>query len=166
MHIGITGSRTEPPSIQVDAADGLIRGLAAFTPPDEETWIHQGCCVGFDLRMTHRFAGDPRFRICGHLPTDTTRMDPSILPLCDELMPAEDYLSRDRKIVRHGTNYTVAGPKEYKQVKRGSGTWYTTLQSLLMRRETFLVFRGGEVAKAYLEGRSDIGWTYLTNALA
>jgi hypothetical protein len=147
FRLGITGSRWQPDEPQLIAAAKPVLELAN----GDAVRVCQGCCTGFDTELTRylKLAGR-RVWVCGHPPKVTTFLDESNFSLCDEIMPADGYLERDRAIVRHGRQALVSGPKEYYFRSRGSGCWYTTKYGLLQGRDTYLVFPGGEVAEAQL----------------
>jgi len=165
LQIGLTGTRSlklPDHEKQLAATVGLIYGLT--TDDYNPVRICQGCCRGFDTEVTLRLVAERpgKFFICGHPPTKTDFVDKRVLPVCNRLMRPKEYLRRDRDIVEHGGDYTIMGPKEYQEIFRGSDSWYTCRQALAANRPTYIVFRQGEVAKAYRSG-GNIAWRFLTS---
>jgi len=140
-HIGFTGTRRGMTSEQEAQLRTIFHEVAGV-----DTVLHHGDCIGADYQA-HKLAWYMGWRIEVHpcdidnlradshiaYPSPTTIVHPAYLPL-----------TRDRHIVK-ASSKLIATPHGYREIKRGSGTWYTIRRGLDARIPVFIIFPDGSL---------------------
>lgn len=111
------------------------------------TELHHGCCIGGDEQIVGiaRDLFDDSIAIIGHPPLEKGKMSQAACDMSDRLMPAADYLSRNRNMVAIAST-VLACPRGEKYEVR-SGTWYTLKRACEAKRDRYLIYSGGRVIK-------------------
>lgn len=149
IEIGVTGTRNGAQRRQLYAAAKLVVDIYNTEGPVR---IHQGCCVGFDTEITsllRREIPPHHLYVCGHPPKNEALLSPLAIKLSDNVEPAEEFLVRDRHIVRDGTRLLIGAPKEYLPRGRGSGTWYTMRWAYTHKHDLRCVYPNGLVVNGF-----------------
>ena len=148
MNIGATGTEHGATEPQLEKAVSLI---AKRIKRYGSARLCQGCCIGFDEQIT--VAAKERWPdevfICAHPPLLVAKLSQQAVDLSDRVMPAKDYLSRDRDIVRHGRDWVVGAPEGFRYRTRGSGTWYTLTYAVDHERPSTVVFPDGTIRSGW-----------------
>jgi hypothetical protein len=111
MKVGVTGSRFPRP-------DDYVARLRCHLVSLGATELHHGDCTGWD-KQAHDLAVSMGIKTVAHPPSN-----PSMRAWCkaDIVMPEDDYLARNRRIV-DAVAFMVAAPD--KPACNRSGTWST-----------------------------------------
>lgn len=100
--------------------------------------LHHGDCRGADFEM-ELIAKSRRIWTVSHPPISS-----KLRAFCksNEVLPPKDFLPRNQDIVDAG-EILVAGPKEFEEQRRGSGTWYTIRYAVKRARTIYIAFPDG-----------------------
>jgi hypothetical protein len=133
MILGFTGtSRGMTHRQHVEVAD-LFQDL-------QLTILHHGDCVGSDQQAHDIAVGLARIII--HPPLDKSKR-----AFCigyDSILPAYEFLTRNKHIVRDSPGGLIATPRQDHEVLR-SGTWQTIRYAMKLGRTVWIVFPNGSV---------------------
>ena len=147
-NIGVTGTKEGATPDQIAKALWIV---GSRIEKYGRIRLCQGCCVGFDeeisVAVKERWPGD--VTVCAHPPLKTDLLSAKALEIADVVMTADNYLARDRDIVRHAGDLMIGAPYGFKVRTRGSGTWYTI---------DFAVDRGRSTVVVYRDGTTRPGW--------
>lgn len=137
LEVGFTGT-------QVGLGRRQQAALSNFLYRLSREWLvtlHHGDCIGAD-REAHLLALGLGMRIVVHPPSV-----PDKRAWCegDEILPEDDYLRRNKKIV-HASDLLVACPHQAEEKLR-SGTWSTYRYAKRIERPRFLIFPAGLVLR-------------------
>lgn len=117
--IGFTGPRDGMSKDQSELLLTLLRVFSVQRPPTHSVveFFH-GDCIGSDAQA-HEIAHSLGYRITIFPPSN-----PALRAFCeaDEILPAKDYLERDRDIVDNSDLLLAAAVPP---PRAGSGSWYT-----------------------------------------
>jgi hypothetical protein len=123
IRIGFTGTQHGMNDTQIDKLASMLKEVNSSFVITE---AHHGDCIGADAEFHNLVRRiNPNIKIIGHPGCDKNGERPKAANKeCDELRPVLPYLDRNRVIVNSVDSMFVA-PKEMKEVKMFSGTWYT-----------------------------------------
>ncbi len=135
--VGFTGTQEGMTPAQIATLYTLLRDLS----PEE---LHHGDCIGADAEAhaEARRTKSPPF-IVGHPPI---KPDKRAWCECDLLLPEEDYLARNRKIV-DVCFLLIATPKEFEEQQR-SGTWSTVRYAKKTGKQFVIILPDGTTTEA------------------
>jgi len=131
-HIGFTGTREGMTDYQKKLL-GIILTAATI---DNIVVFHHGDCKGAD-EEAHTIALMHDCRVIIHPPVRCIMR--AYCQAAHEILPPEDYLERDRRIVDSCIGL-IAAPKSDKEERR-SGTWYTVRYARKMNKKVILLPR-------------------------
>ena len=103
------------------------------------TELHHGDCVGGDAQA-HRIAKQHGAYVVAHPPKNPKLR--AFVKDADEVLPEEDYLPRNRKIVKQGTSGLFACVPTYEEILR-SGVWATVRYARKEKRRIWLIYPNG-----------------------
>lgn len=150
MKIGVTGSRSGAMPPQIARLSLILKNYIFsntdryYRPQAEPIELHHGCCTGVD-EITAYLAFHMGYRVVGHPPTSQAHMSQLAVSLCHELLPAKEYLDRNKDIVEV-TSMLLVVPDRAEYLR--SGTWSTKRYAEHLGKE-FIVLEPTEIEKVY-----------------
>lgn len=149
IHLGVTGTRAQLTHEQHRSIKHFICEMLV-----SKVIMHNGCCVGADMELFD--LGLHSGNIVGFVMHPPIKTDQSFNPVeflekishkptvggKIEIRPPLDYLERDREIVGM-SSYMIAAPRQMKEQRRGSGTWYTIRQARKFNKPMIIFYPSG-----------------------
>ena len=134
--IGFTGTQEGMTPAQIATLYTCLRNLS----PEE---FHHGDCIGADAQAhaEARATKSPP-HIVGHPPLNPSKR---AWCECDSLLPEEDYLDRNKKIV-DACFLLIATPKEFEEQQR-SGTWSTVRYAKKRKKQVLIILPDGSTTE-------------------
>ncbi len=134
MRVGFTGTREGMTTIQWETFEYLISMVGA-------TEWHDGDCIGADTQAHGVIRRQllPQVELHGWPCNLTKYRAHNEYDVTHDVMPP---LVRNREIVQH-VELMFAAPKEFEEVKIGSGTWATIRYAKAQGRKLIVIFPDG-----------------------
>ena len=139
VDIGFTGTRDGMTHAQAKLFSDLMGETLTLYAQMTQFRFRFGVCKGADHQAAW-IAKGLGYYIIGHPPIDTSQM--CAIDVCDELMPPEAYLKRNKSIVAASLQM-IATPKEATEKLR-SGTWATIRYATASRKKLTIMFPNGD----------------------
>lgn len=150
LRVGVTGTRSGITLQQRITLTSELTQIVRTTPLETQLALHYGDCIGADAEA-FSIARPLGFWTVAHPPThDKFRA----FTRPDKLRDPQPYLERDRAIVREVTRLIVL-PSGYKNVKRGSGTWYTYREAQRVGVPTLIIWPDGQTSATHADRPGD-----------
>lgn len=144
MNLGFTGTRMGFTPMQ----DAVMRKtLFRLLETEDVKAFHHGLCRGGDQRA-HELIRElsPSMMIVGHPMIGKGNQALYLYEDCQELRADAEPLVRDQAIVDEA-GLLVVGPKDFKEVRRGSGTWATYRMALKRGIPIIIVWPDGKIGR-------------------
>ena len=137
MKVGFAGTRDETTPAQHKALCGWLKA-------NEVTEFHHGCCIGADDEAVQAVLSLATIggKIVAHPPLNRSKMSESAIQFSTEVLPAKDYLVRNRDIV-DACEVLLACPKGEEEQR--SGTWSTVRYARKQGKPVVVLWPDGRI---------------------